>query len=136
MALQGQPSQAFFGVYDGHGGVEAAQFAASQLHMNVLASADIAADASDTFSFPYSLSCYTCPLRCAHLLAVSKYVCVPRCDWHLTCFAVFIAPIQPCKALCKGFEATDAAFLVKAEREVRRTLLFEFHRGEILLPNC
>lgn len=30
------PPSAFFGVYDGHGGVDAANFAAAQLHMNVI----------------------------------------------------------------------------------------------------
>jgi len=67
MGLKDQPPQAFFGVYDGHGGVEAAAFAASQIHGNVMASADMATD--------------------------------------------------PRQAFTKGFEQTDSAFLVKAERE-------------------
>eukprot|EP00039_Didymoeca_costata_P032932 m.39940 g.39940 ORF g.39940 m.39940 type:complete len:374 (+) comp9611_c0_seq1:177-1298(+) len=35
LKLEGVPQQAFFGVFDGHGGVEAADFAAAQTHMFV-----------------------------------------------------------------------------------------------------
>ena len=42
----GLPPQAFFGVYDGHGGVEAASFAAMQLHHIVAAQATFADNVS------------------------------------------------------------------------------------------
>ncbi|KAE8688803.1 putative protein phosphatase 2C 25 [Hibiscus syriacus] len=35
--LQGDPKQAFFGVFDGHGGAKAAEFAAQKLEKNILA---------------------------------------------------------------------------------------------------
>lgn len=34
--LEGQPIQSFFGVYDGHNGVEAAEYAAAHLHRNII----------------------------------------------------------------------------------------------------
>lgn len=36
VGLQGDPKQAFFGVFDGHGGAEAAEFAAGKMDKNIL----------------------------------------------------------------------------------------------------
>ncbi|GER50950.1 phosphatase 2C family protein [Striga asiatica] len=36
VGLQGDSKQAFFGVFDGHGGIQAAEFAAEHLHKNVM----------------------------------------------------------------------------------------------------
>ena len=63
--LQDQPPQAFFGVYDGHGGVEAAAFAASQIHGNVMASADMATDVRKLW---HMVSAAPCVLCCAGFL--------------------------------------------------------------------
>jgi len=44
VGLENAPAQAFFAVYDGHGGVDAAEFCASQLHLQVANNTKLADD--------------------------------------------------------------------------------------------
>lgn len=56
LGLQSSPSQSYYAVFDGHGGPEAAMYAASQLHANMVHDAHFHTDPELALKRAYSVT--------------------------------------------------------------------------------